>query len=286
MSTTNIITSTQAMEQWQPQFPWPTPDGHKYTRGHALVMGGGLRQSGASRLSAESALRAAAGAVTLIAPNEDTMKCNIGRCPNAVMHNTVDEIAPYLADERITSVIIGPGFGHGAQQKQMIQAIIDSGKRVVMDADALDTPRVNPNAVITPHEGEFARLFPDMTGTREEKALKAAQITQSIVLLKGKHTVVASPDGRIMVNESAPPELATAGSGDTLSGIIGGLLAAGMPKFEAAMAGVFIHSRAGELAGKGAIADDFVENIPQVLQELSQMREHSHTKNLGRTTLR
>ena len=255
---------------WLPQFPWPKPDGHKYTRGHALVIGGPLQMSGAAKLSGASALKTAAGLVTLLTPDEEAMKTYIASCDiNALMFNTYDALPGFLADSKIKSIIVGPGFGKGEKQEAMLDAIVSSGKSVVMDADALDKPRVNPYAVITPHEGEFARLFPDMEGSREEKAKKAAEMTQSVVLLKGSQTVIASPDGRVFVNKPASPYLATAGSGDTLSGIIGGLLAAGMPAFEAAIAGVSMHSRAGELAGPGLVADDLVKQIPMILRELS-----------------
>ena len=264
---TNGIDATRL---WLPQFPWPKPDGHKYTRGHALVIGGPLQTSGAAKLSGASALKTAAGLVTLLTPDDEAMKVYISSCNlDALMFNTYDALPGFLADSKVKSIIVGPGLGKGDKQTAMLDAIVASGKSVVMDADALDKPRFNPHAIITPHEGEFARLFPDMEGTRDEKAKKAAEITGSVVLLKGRQTIIAAPDGRVFVNEPASPWLATAGSGDTLSGIIGGLLAAGMPAFEAAIAGVWMHSRAGELAGPGLVADDLVRQIPKILLELS-----------------
>jgi hydroxyethylthiazole kinase-like uncharacterized protein yjeF len=270
MDSIEKLTSDNAKELWLPQFPWPKPDGHKYTRGHALVIGGPLETCGAAKLSGTSALKTAAGLVTILAPDEEAMKTYVSSSNlNALMWGTHDKLSGYLADERVSAIIVGPGLGKGEKQERMLDAIVASGKSVVMDADALDKPRVNPHAIITPHEGEFARLFPDMTGTREEKALKAAQITGSVVLLKGPQTIVAAPDGRIFENDPASSYLGTAGSGDTLSGIIGGLLAAGMPSYEAAIAGVYMHSRAGELAGEGLVADNLVEQIPTILRELS-----------------
>jgi len=269
------LSGDEAKKRWLPLFPWPKPDGHKYTRGHAVVIGGPLETGGAAKLSGTSALKTAAGLVTILAPDREDMKTYISSCNvNALMWGTYDKLPDYLKpSDHITSIIVGPGFGKGEKQEHMLDEIVASGKPVVMDADALDKPRFNPHAIITPHEGEFARMFPKLTGTREDKALAAAKETGSVVLLKGSKTIVAAPDGRIFENEPASPSLATAGSGDTLSGIIGGLLAAGMPSYEAAIAGVYIHSRAGELAGLGSVADNFGEKIPEVLRELSPVQE-------------
>lgn len=279
METREKQDNEQAKAAWLPLFPWPTPEGHKYTRGHAIVIGGPLETSGAAKLSATSALRTAAGLVTILAPDQEAMKTYVASChAYAPMFKTYDALPTFLSDPHVKSIIIGPGLGRGKTQEAMLDAIVASGKTVLMDADALDKPRVNPHAVITPHEGEFARIFPDLTGTREEKALQAAQITRSVVLLKGSKTVIAAPDGRIVVNQPATPWLGTAGSGDTLSGIIGGLLAAGMPAFEAASAGVWMHSRAGELAGPGLIADDLVQHIPHILRELSPAKTQQWAK--------
>ena len=264
------MNSKEAKNLWLPQFPWPAPEGSKYTRGHALVMGGPLETSGAAKLSALSALRTAAGLVTLLVPDKEAMQCYVASCGvSALMFHLYEKLPDFLADKRVSCVIVGPGFGKGAKQAKMLEEIAASGKSMVMDADALDKPRPTNHAVITPHEGEFACLFPNMAGTRQEKAATAAELTGSVVVLKGRQTVIAAPDGRITVNDPATPWLATAGSGDTLSGIIGGLLAAQMPAYEAATAGVWIHSRAGELAGEGLIADDLVAKIPQILRELA-----------------
>ena len=264
------MNNKEAKDLWLPHFPWPAPGGNKYTRGHVVVIGGPLETAGASKLAGISALRTAAGLVTLLAPDKEAMQCYVASCNiSALMFNTYEKMPDFLADNRVSCVIVGPGFGKGEKQAKMLDHITTSGKPVLMDADALDKPRPNKHAVLTPHEGEFARLFPDISGTREEKARKAAELTGSVVLLKGNQTVIAAQGGRITVNDPATPWLATAGSGDTLSGIIGGLLAAKMPAYEAACAGVWIHSRAGELAGEGLIADDLVAVIPQVLRELA-----------------
>lgn len=271
MEITEKLTSDEAMGLWLPKFPFPKPEGHKYTRGHAVVIGGPLQTSGAAKLSGTCALKTAAGLVTLLTPDEEAMKTYVASSGvNALMYATYDDLPKYLADPRTSCIIVGPGFGKGEKQERMLDAINASGKPVLMDADALDKPRANPHAVITPHEGEFARMFPTLTGSREEKAVKAAEITGSVVLLKGSETVIATPGGRITVNKPASPWLATAGSGDTLSGFIGGLLAAGLPPYEAALAGVWMHSRAGELAGPGLIADDLVGQVKPILEELAE----------------
>lgn len=262
----STLTPDTAKALWLPHFPWPKADGHKYSRGHALVIGGPLERSGAAKLAATAALRTAAGLVTVLAPDEEARKTYIASSPlNALMWGTHDQLADYLADERVTAVIAGPGMG---RNDALLGRLIDSGKPLLLDADALHSPHHAPQAVLTPHEGEFARLFAHATGTRAEKAQQAAQATGSVVVLKGPRTIVAAADGRLFENDVASPWLATAGSGDTLAGIIGGLLAAGMPGFEAAIAGVSIHSRAGALAGPGLVADDLANHIPAVLASL------------------
>lgn len=268
----HVTTPEDTKAAWTHLFPWPLKDGHKYTRGHVLVIGGPLETGGAAKMAATSALRTAAGLVTVLAPDKDAEKTYIASSGvNALMWGTYDKLDRWLADPHVTSVIVGPGFGHGQMQETMLDKIVASKKMVLMDADALHKPRYNPNAVITPHENEFDRMF-GTSGSREARALNAARLTGSIVLLKGSETVIAAPDGRIAVNPSATPFLGTAGSGDTLSGMIGGLLASGMPPFEAALAGAQLHARAGELAGPGLMADDLVGQIPKILSELSAER--------------
>lgn len=265
-----IIQGDDAKSLWLPQFPWPTPDGHKYTRGHVVIVGGPLGTSGAAKLSGTSALRTAAGAVTILAPDENALNVYVASSDTkALMWGTYDRLPDLLNSKLTAAVIVGPGFGQGKIQEQILDAIVASGKPTLMDADALRTPRYNPKAIITPHEGEFARMFPQLKGTREENALAAAEMTGSVVLLKGRETVIASPDGRIAINSNATPWLATAGSGDTLSGIIGSQVGAGMDPFLAAVAGAYIHGQAGINAGRGLIADDLVDQIPAVLNKLA-----------------
>ncbi len=275
MAITEKPTSDIGKELWLQLFPWPKAESNKYTRGHAVVVGGPLETCGAAKLVGISALKIAAGLVTILAPDEDAKRNYIASGNvNALMWGTHAELHDYLSDQHVTSIVVGPGLGVGDFQRQLIDIIVDSNKPVLMDADALVKPHVSTHSIITPHEGEFARLFPDLTGSREDRALKAAEMTGSVVVLKGSKTIIASPDRRIFVNATATPWLATAGSGDVLSGMIGGLIASGMPYYEAAIAGVYVHSKAGMMAGPGLIADDLVQQISTVLRELSLDHQH------------
>ncbi|HHK74694.1 MAG TPA: NAD(P)H-hydrate dehydratase, partial [Rhizobiales bacterium] len=262
---------------WKSHYPWPQPQGHKYSRGHALVVGGPAGAGGAARLAARAALRIGAGLVSLAAP-PGAMAENAAQL-NAIMLCAAPDaraLSEVLKDRRKSACVIGPGLGLGAEQKARVEAVLKSGAASVLDADALsvfagDLPglqqlialRTARPVVLTPHEGEFARLFNDMDRISEsgskavesktERALRAAKATGACIVLKGSDTVIAAPDGRLAINANAPPWLATAGSGDVLSGLIGGLLAQNMPPFEAACAGVWIHGKAARRFGPGLI---------------------------------
>jgi hydroxyethylthiazole kinase-like uncharacterized protein yjeF len=269
---------------WIKSFPVPRVAGHKYARGHAVVVSGGLASTGAARLAARGALRAGAGLVTLATPRE-ALAVNAA-ASLAVMVRPIDgadEFAGFLNDPRRNVVVLGPGGGVGEPMRQLVLAALRGERAVVLDADALtsfaDQPQVLSAAIrsrtkatlMTPHEGEFARLFKLLANevpSKLEKARSAARATGAVVLLKGADTVVAAPDGRAAIADNAPPWLATAGAGDVLAGIAAGCLAQGMPGFDGAAAAVWLHGEAGTAAGPGLIAEDLPEAMPGIYRRL------------------
>jgi hydroxyethylthiazole kinase-like uncharacterized protein yjeF len=272
---------------WGRSFPRPRADGHKYGRGHAVVGSGGLATTGAARLAARAALRAGAGLVTIASPRE-ALAVNAA-ASLAVMVGPVDSAAEweaFLADKRRNAVLLGPGGGVGAAMRSQVAVALGSRAAVVLDADALTSfagelpslcgltvKRAGGSVVLTPHEGEFSRLFNVIdedfnVKSKLEKARLAARSSGAIVLIKGADTVVAAPDSRATIADNAPPALATAGAGDVLAGFILGLLAQGMPAFEAASAAVWLHGEAANTFGPGLIAEDLSETLPQVYGRL------------------
>jgi hydroxyethylthiazole kinase-like uncharacterized protein yjeF len=271
-------------ELWGSDFPWPTPTGHKYARGHALVVSGPSHSTGAARLAARAALRAGAGLVSVASPL-DAVAVNAATL-TAVMVKPfcgAAGLAELLEDSRLNAVVIGPGCGQRTDTQNLVTAVLASNAGAVLDADALTVFGEDPNAlflqlredaVLTPHTGEFERLFPgelDRADTRIEAARAAAAAAGCIVLLKGPDTVIAAPGGNVAITTNAPPTLATAGSGDVLAGIIAGLLAQGLDSFRSAACGAWMHGEAAALFGDGLISEDLPEMLPQVLAEL---REH------------
>jgi len=267
-------------ECWLSAFPWPGPESHKYTRGHALVAGGAI-MTGATRLAARAAARLGAGLVTVAAP-EAAFPIYAGALTGVIVQpaEDIDAFRALLADPRRNAALIGPGAGTGPATRERALAILKAGKRAVLDADALtvfaDDPQAlfsaigaakTPTPVLTPHEGEFVRLF-DRSGSKLDRARRAARASAAVMLLKGNDTVIAAPDGRALISEGAPAELATAGSGDVLAGMVLGLLAQGMPAFEAAAAAVWLHADAARRIGPGLVAEDLVETMPGVLAAL------------------
>jgi NAD(P)H-hydrate epimerase len=261
---------------WVDQFPWPGPESHKYTRGHALLAGGAV-MTGAGRLAARAAARIGAGLVTVAAP-EPAFPIYAAALTHIIVHPVagLDDFKHLLADPRRSTALIGPGAGVGAETRDRVLAVLAAGKRAVLDADALTSFADNAEvlfgairspSVLTPHEGEFGRLF-DITGSKLDRARHAAEQSGAVMLLKGNDSVVAAPDGRAAISEGAPPELATAGSGDVLAGIVLGLLAQGMPAFEAASAAVWLHAEAARHFGLGLVAEDLVESLPSPLASL------------------
>jgi hydroxyethylthiazole kinase-like uncharacterized protein yjeF len=273
---------------WQAAFPIPKVDAHKYARGHAVVVSGDLSAStGAARLASRAALRAGAGLVTIASPR-DALAVNAAGSL-AVMVRAVDgagELGVLLQDQRINAVLLGPGGGAGPEMQEKVLETLSGQRAVVLDADALTSfgdsskklfttlsNRVPEATILTPHEGEFSRLF---KGIIEKHPVKqklevcryASHETRAIVLLKGADTVVAAPDGRASISANAPPWLATAGSGDVLAGMAAGLLAQGMPAFEAACAAVWLHGEAANRIGPGLISEDLPEALPAVYRDL------------------
>ena len=272
---------------WASHFPIPRLDGHKYVRGHAVAVSGGAASTGAARLAARGALRAGAGLVTIASPREALA---VNAATNlAIMVRPVDgaaELSSLLADKRLNAVVIGPGGGVGPAMRDLVLAALSGEPAVVLDADALTSFAEAPSelfaaikgrksaaTVLTPHEGEFARLFnkggkASDSSSKIDRALVAAADSGAVVVLKGADTVVAAPAGRISVTENAPAWLATAGSGDVLAGFVTGLLAQGMPAFEAASAATWLHGETGTEAGPGLIAEDLPDALRAVYRRL------------------
>jgi ADP-dependent NAD(P)H-hydrate dehydratase / NAD(P)H-hydrate epimerase len=264
---------------WLDHYPWPRPDDHKYRRGHLLIAGGAT-MTGAARLAARGARRIGAGLVTIACPPESQM-IYAADMPGLLIAPVGGEatFATILGERKRNAVLIGPGYGTGAATREHTLAALGAGKACVLDADALtafaDEPArlwaaVHSPTVMTPHDGEFARLFPDLAGNPSKlaRAGEAARHSGATVLLKGPDTVIAAPDGRVAINSNAPPTLATGGSGDVLAGFVAGLLAQGMAPFEAAAAAAWLHGAAAGEAGPGLIAEDLPEALPAVLRRL------------------
>lgn len=269
---------------WGTCFPVPAAASHKYTRGHALIAGG-RELTGAARLAAYAALRVGAG-LSSIASHPDALSIYRTGRPSIMVREAVDADAfgTLLEDRRIGSVLVGPGNGVSEATRAHTHAALDSHAACVLDADALSAfadssaglfaaiGKRGPATVLTPHEGEFARLFGSDSETEESgrpaRAREAARLSGAVVILKGPDTVIAAPDGRLAINSNAPPDLATAGSGDVLAGLVLGLLAQGMDAFEAACAAVWLHGEAATRFGAGLIAEDIADALPPVLQAL------------------
>ena len=275
--------SSNLPDLWRGALPSLAIEDHKYKRGHAVAVSGPVSNTGAVRLAARAALRIGAGLVTIATP-PDALIIN-------ATHVTAIMLLPFtgplglaeiFADARKNAVLIGPGRGVGAQTQTEAATLLATGAAVVLDADALtsfsgqadllaELVRAKPGrpVVLTPHEGEFARLFPDLPGSKLDRARQAASRIGAVVVLKGSDTVVAAPDGAASINGNAPPSLATAGSGDVLAGFVTGLLAQRVPAFEAASAAVWMHGAAATAFGPGLIAEDLPELLPRVLTQLA-----------------
>ena len=277
------LTFENVPELWRAKFSLPRAQGHKYDRGHAVVVSGPSWSTGAARLAARGALRAGAGLVTIASPREALA---VNAAANlAIMVRPVDgstELARFLADPRLNALAVGPGLGVSDATCELVLAALSGDRAVVLDADAITSFVKSPHrlaaavkargekaTVLTPHEGEFSRYFHVLdadtkVGSKLVRARRAAELIGAVVLLKGPDTVVAAPDGRASIAANAPAFLATAGAGDVLTGITAGLLAQGMPAFEAASAAVWLHGEAAFAFGVGLIAEDLPEQLPGV----------------------
>ena len=251
----------QLWENAKPILPAFDASTHKYSRGHAVIVSGGKLNTGAARLAANAALKIGAGLVS-IAGDDDELLIHAAQT-TAIMLAQIDNalaLGMLLNDKRKSAVCIGPAAGVSSKTCANVRAVLASAAATVLDADALTSFAQNPNelfnaiaefpkrpVIITPHEGEFARLFKglkNVSQAKHERAVMAAKQSGATIILKGADTVIASPDGRAVINSNAPPSLATAGSGDVLAGLVTGLLAQGLPAFEAACAAVWLHGDA------------------------------------------
>ena len=263
---------------WLERYPWAGAGANKYSRGHAVVVGG-PEMPGAARLAALGARRIGAGLVTIAAPPEAFSIFAAGP-PGTLVKPVADdgEFAEFLSDPRKKAVLVGPGAGVSDGTRRRALAALKAEKACVLDADALTVFRDDPETLfsaiagpclLTPHEGEFARLFP-AGGDKLTRARDAARRSGAVVLLKGPDTVIAAADGRAVINADAPPELATAGSGDVLAGIALGLMVQGMDVFDAACAAAWIHGAAAAAFGPGLIAEDLLDVLPRVVRRLKE----------------
>lgn len=271
---------------WLGDFPWPGAAGHKYSRGHALVLSGPATRTGAARLAARGALRVGAGLVTVASPTT-ALSENAAHLTAIMLRpcDGPDDLDDLLADERLDPVLLGPGLGMGAATREFICVAASAGRRLVLDADALTSfkgaatelstilRQGGADGILTPHEGEFMRLFGgtgaiDPQASKLDRARRAAALVGAVIVLKGSDTVIAAPDGRAAINDHGSPYLGTAGSGDVLAGLIAGLVAQGMPLFDAACAAVWLHGDVGLRSGPGLIAEDIPETMPIVLRHL------------------
>ena len=264
---------------WLGGYPWPQPESYKYKRGEVLILGGEAI-TGAGRMTAMAASRAGAGMVTLAAPAK-VWSIYATSLINAIVHSFdgLQEFEALLADKRRNVIAIGPGAGVGASTRQFVVAALATRRAAVLDADALTSFAEAPQdlfeaivgpCVLTPHVGEFLRLF-HFEGDKLQRTRSAAKQSNAVIVLKGPDTVIAAPDGRAIINSNAPAQLATGGSGDVLTGFVAALLAQGMPPFEAAAAAVWLHGAAATEFGLGLVADDLPNALPRVLQKLKQM---------------
>jgi hydroxyethylthiazole kinase-like uncharacterized protein yjeF len=276
LDTLAVDTWENTPQLWQSKLPKSRSTGHKYSRGHALLYGG-YPMTGAARMAARAAARIGAGLTTVAVPQQAFPL--YAAALTSIMVQPLDEAQDFdrlLADPRYSAVAIGPGAGINDATRGFAVSALRSRKPVVLDADALSVfagrsgemfAEIRGDCVMTPHDGEFKRVFDD-AGDKLTRTRRAARESGAVIVLKGSDTVVAAPDGRAVINANAPATLATAGSGDVLGGFILGLLAQGMDAFPAAAAGVWLHGAAASLFGLGLLAEDLPDLLPQVLRRL------------------
>ena len=275
-------------ELWRHRLLEPTEADHKYARGHAIVFSGGPSHTGAARLAAIAALRGGAGLVTVFAPGA-AMAVNAAHLTAIMLRRCDDagQLADHLSDARLNAFVLGPGFGRADKARAYAAAILEAGRALVLDADGLTAYRDHAadlfllgatndaRLVLTPHMGEFARLFPDLASEAERgkphMARMAAARSGAVVVLKGSDTVIAAPDGRAAINATGTPALATAGTGDVLAGLVGAQLANKVPPFEAACIAVWLHGVAARLHGPGLIAEDLPGLMPRAIARMHSL---------------
>lgn len=261
---------------WLTSYPWPQPEGYKYKRGEVLILGGEAI-TGASRMTAKAASRAGAGMVTLAAPAK-VWSIYATSLIDAIVRSFVGlpDFEALLSDKRRNAIAIGPGAGVSASTRQFVLAALATKRATVLDADALTSFAEAPQAlfqaivgpcILTPHAGEFMRLF-HFEGDKLQRTRSAAKQSNAVVVLKGPDTVIAAADGRAIINSNAPAQLATGGTGDVLTGFVAALLAQGMAPFEAAAAAVWLHGAAATEFGLGLVAEDLPNALPGVLRKL------------------
>jgi len=263
---------------WLDAYPWPVHGTHKYKRGHAVVLGGAT-MTGAARLAARSAQRIGAGLTTVAVPAA-VFPIYAGALESILVAKlaAAGDFARFIADERRNAILVGPGAGVSPNTRRAALAALATGRAVVLDADALTVfakerktllkALAGAQAVLTPHEGEFSRLF-SVAGDKLTRARAAAAESRAVVLLKGSDTVIAAPDGRAAINANAPPTLATGGTGDVLSGLVLGLLAQGLDPFRAACAACWLHGDVAQDCGMGLLPEDLVLRLPAALARLA-----------------
>jgi hydroxyethylthiazole kinase-like uncharacterized protein yjeF len=273
---TNAIVFENHPDIWSRVFPMREADKHKYDFGHAVIFGA-QSMTGATRLASESCARVGAGLTTVLAEGESSFIYRMTLPPHIIVEDREENIYRNLEDERRNAVLIGPGAGKDhAKLREIVTTVCELKRKTVLDADALNALAAEPKSmsllhsscVLTPHEGEFKKLFPDITGTKLEKAKEAARRARCVIVLKGSDTIIAAPDGRAAINTNGTPNLATAGTGDVLAGMIAGLLAQGMPEFEGACAAVWIHGECARRVGPGLVASDIQPKIAQIIRDL------------------
>ena len=262
-------------KNWKAHLPKPKPETHKYSRGHTFVLGGSVYSTGASRLGAEAALRIGSGAVTILA--ESKSLDIYAYHTTSIMLKKVSQLESILSYKKHPkSILIGPGCGVDYHTEEYLKKILKSKTPCVIDADALTLiankpnsfiPQLHPNCVLTPHEGEFKRLF-DLSSDKITSTQISSKMTGSVIVFKGADTVICSPSGRVCIDNNSTPWLSTAGSGDVLAGLISGLLSQGMDPFDAACAGVWIHGELGTRLGPGLISENICTGLPKLLSDL------------------
>ena len=288
-----------APEYWQSHLPAPAEKDHKYIRGQVAVLGG-VEMTGAACLAADAAARTGAGLVTIMPGKISLLQRLMGDDPMSTYQNfrpyiivrKNERMIDFVKDEqkktRRVVPVIGPGLGNKEYEivRTIILSLLKEEVPLVLDADGLNAfigyadvllKNLHKDVILTPHDGEFLKLFPQLTGVlnenRKNAAEQAASLSASTIVLKGAKTIIAAREQETVINDNASPYLATAGSGDVLAGIMAGLVAQGMPPFGAACAGVWIHGRASQIIGAGLVACDIIEKIPEILKETLGIRK-------------